>query len=161
MELWYAIYTKPKCEESTALLLDRAGIDTLSPKIRMRKYVRKRYTEIIEQLFPSYIFAYFDCKKQTHMIKYTRGVRYIVGKEHPIAVPPEIITAIRERMEEGVVTLALEQFSQGDRVVIREGPFKDFYGIFERNLPGRQRAMILLDALHCKVDIESASIRKA
>jgi hypothetical protein len=45
--------------------------------------------------------------------------------------------------------------------VIREGPFKDFYGIFERNLPGRQRAMILLDALHCKVDIESTSIRKA
>jgi transcriptional antiterminator RfaH len=155
MEQWYAIYTKPKCEESTALLLDRAGIDTLSPKIRIRKYLRKKYTEVIEQLFPSYIFANFDCEKQTHMIKYTRGVRYIVGKEHPIVVPAEIISAIRERLNEGIVTLV------GDRVVIREGPFKDFYGIFERNLPGRQRAMILLDALHCKVDIESTSIRKA
>jgi transcription antitermination factor NusG len=84
------------------------------------------------------------------MIKYTRGVRYIVGKEHPIVVPAEIISAIRERLNEGIVTLVLEDFSKGDRVVIREGPFKDFYGIFERNLPGRQRAMILLDALHCK-----------
>jgi hypothetical protein len=46
-------------------------------------------------------------------------------------------------------------------VVIKEGPFKDFYGIFERNVSGQERAMILLEALHSKIDIESSSLKKA
>ncbi len=158
---WYAIYTKPKSEDSTVYHLNNAGIETLSPKIKVIKYKRKKYTEVIEQLFPSYIFALFDKDKHGHMIKYTRGVRYIVGKENPIKVHPKIINAIRERMDGNIVTPAPESFKPGDRVLIKEGPFKDFYGIFERNVPGRERAMILLEVLHSKLNIESRAIKKA
>jgi transcriptional antiterminator RfaH len=158
---WYAIYTKPRAEDTTARLLENAGMEVLNPKLRTKKYSGKKYGEVIEQLFPCYLFAYFDPGTHFHMIKYTRGVRYIVGKENPIAVPPEIITAIKENLEEGVAKLASENFRRGDRILVREGPFKDFYGIFERKLSGRERAMILLDALYCKLEIESVSIKKA
>jgi transcriptional antiterminator RfaH len=157
---WYAIYTKPKCEDSTAHLLKNAGIETLSPKIQIIKYVRRKYTEVTEQLFPSYIFAFFDTEKHTHMIKYTRGVRYIVGKQTPLIVHHEIIDAIKERIKDNIVTLVPENFKKGDRIIIQEGPFKDFYGIFERNISGKKRVMILLEALFCSVDIENRSIRK-
>lgn len=157
---WYAVYTKPGAEDSATRLLSNAGIETFNPKIRIRKYVRKKYNEVIEQLFPCYIFATFNPRTHAHMIRYTRGVRYVVGKEHPLVVPPEMINAIRDRMEDGVVKPEVESFEKGDRVLIKDGPFKDFYGIFERNLSGRERVVIFLEALFCKVEIESFSIKK-
>ncbi len=158
---WYVIYTKPRSEGSTARLLGNAGIEILCPKIRVRKRVRGKYTEVTEQFFPSYVFAFFDSETTSHMIKYTRGVKYIVGKENPLPVPQEIIDAIKERMKGDVVMPAHEDIRRGERVLIKEGPFKDFYGIFERDIPGRERSMILLDALYCTVDIEKRSITKA
>lgn len=158
---WYVIYTKPRCEDSTALQFRNAGVETLNPKIRLRKYVRGKYTPVIEPLFPSYVFARFDPERHGHMIMYTRGVRYIVGKQNPMVVPQLIIDAILERMEGDIITPVTEKLESGDRVFIKEGPFANFYGIFEREVPGRERAMILLETLHCKLEIESVSIRKA
>jgi len=157
---WYAIYTKPKAEDAVAHLLGNAGIETLNPKIRIKKYVRRKYVAVIEHLFPSYIFAFFDSGKNSHMITYTRGVRYIVGKDSPLEVFPEIIEAIKERMEGDIVKPIPARYEKGDRVLIQEGPFKDFFGLFERNIPGKERVMILLEALHCKLDIDNLSIKK-
>ena len=157
---WYAVYTKPNAEELTARLLQSAGIETLAPRISTKKYARKKFTEVIEPLFPCYIFALFEGDRHGHMIKYTRGVRYIVGKEHPLAVPDEIINAIKERMQGDIVSPVLEQFDKGDNVIIREGPFRDFLGIFERDIPGKKRAMILLSALHCRFEVDARSIGK-
>jgi len=157
---WHVIYTKPRAEDSTALLLINAGIEVLNPRIRVKKCVRKRFVTVTEHLFPCYIFAFFDSEKHSHMITYTRGVRYIIGKDTPLVVFPEIIEAIRERMEGDIVKPAPVRFERGDRVLINEGPFKDFFGMFERNIPGKERVMILLEALHCKLDIESISLKK-
>lgn len=157
---WYAVYTKAKAEDPVCRLLNNAGIETLNPRIKIKKFIRKKYIYVIEQLFPSYIFALFDSEKYAHMIHFTRGVRYIVGKDTPLVVHEEIIDAIKARMEGDLVIIKPEKFEKGERVLIKEGPFKDFYGIFEREIPGRERAMILLDALHCKIDIESAALKK-
>lgn len=157
---WYAIYTKPKCEDSTARILSTAGIEILSPKIKVIKRIRNKYIDAVEQLFPSYIFAFFDKEKHSHIVSYTRGVKYIVGKETPLTVHHEIIEAIKERMEGDIVVLAPEDLAKGDRILINEGPFKDFYGVVEIYMPAKKRSMILLDALHCKLDIEVRSIRK-
>jgi transcriptional antiterminator RfaH len=158
---WYAIYTKPKSEDSTTRLLNKAGIETLSPRIRVLKRVRGKYVDVVEHLFPSYIFACFDHYTHSHMVKYTRGVKYIVGGEEPLAVPSEIIEVIQERMKDGIITPLPEDIKEGDRVMISEGPFKDFYGIFQRSMPGKARAMILLETLTCSLQIDQRSIRKA
>jgi transcriptional antiterminator RfaH len=157
---WYAVYTKAKSEEAVISLLNQAGIETLNPKIRVRKFWRGRYTDVVEQLFPGYIFAFFDAESQGHLVRYTRGARYVVGKERPLAVPPEVISAITERMQDGVVTPVSEEFRKGERVQIKEGPFKDFYGVFERNVSGKQRAMILLETLYCRVEVENRALKK-
>ncbi len=157
---WHTIYIKPKCEDLTLFYLNRAGIETLNPKRKIKKYVRKKYTDVIEQLFPCYIFAFFDKEKDSHMIKYTRGVRYIVGKENPIIVNHEIIDAIMERMEGNIVNPAPGKLKKGDRILIKDGPFKDFYGIFERDISGKERAVIFLETLYCKLHIESRSIKR-
>jgi transcriptional antiterminator RfaH len=159
---WYAIYTKPRSEESTAARLRNAGIEILNPKIRVRKYLKGKYSYVIESLFKSYIFACFDNARFNHMIRYTRGVKYIVGKENPISVPQEIIDAIQERMDDkSIITPKPESLSKGDRVVVQEGPFATFFGIFEREVPGKDRVIILLEALGSRLEIEDLSVRKA
>lgn len=158
---WYAIYTKPQCEDSVSLMLRNAGLEVLSPRIRIKKYNRGKYDQVIEPLFKSYIFACFDSDSHHHMIRYTRGVKYIVGKDHPIVVPQEIIDILREQMEGDIITPKPENLSKGDRVVIREGPFASFYGIFQHPLPGRDRVVVLLEALNSRLEVEDVSIRKA
>ena len=157
---WYCLYTKQGCEDAVAQLLGKAGIETLSPKMRVLRRVRGKYADVLEQLFPSYLFARFENERQGHMIAYTRGVRYIVGRESPLPVHPGIIGAIRDRMRDGVVVPEPGDLKKGEEVVVREGPFKDFCGVFQRELPGKARAMILLEALHCTLEIEKRSIRK-
>ncbi|SPQ01713.1 hypothetical protein NBG4_680006 [Candidatus Sulfobium mesophilum] len=49
-------------------------------------------------------------------------------------------------MEGDIVLPTSEKFDSGERVLIKEGPFKDFYGIFERHIAGRKRATILLES---------------
>ena len=158
---WYAVYTKPKCENSVVTLLNNAAIRTLNPKIQVRKYVRGKYVLVVEQLFPSYIFALLDREKDCHMVKYTRGVKYIVGKENPVAVPHEIIHSIEERLEGEIIRQVPEDLMKGDRVLIKDGPFKDFYGIFEGTLPGKERSIILLEAMYSRLNIEVFSLKKA
>jgi transcriptional antiterminator RfaH len=82
----YAVYTKPKKEDSVAFLLQNRGLEVLNPKIKSRKFKRNKLTDVVEPLFPCYIFANFDKYKYVHLITYTRGVRYIVGKKSSVAV---------------------------------------------------------------------------
>jgi len=159
--MWYAIYTKPGKEETVALRLQGIGIEVLNPKLKTKKYKRNKLVEVIEQLFPCYLFACFDKEKYAHLITYTRGVRYIVGKKNPIVVYDEIIDTIREGMEEGdIIVIKPRRFEKGDRVLIREGPFKDFYGIFKREIKGRERVMILLEAIHYKIELDKQFLTK-
>jgi len=158
---WYAIYTKPGREDSVSFSLQGIGLEVLSPKYRTKKYRRNRLAEVIEPLFPCYIFARFERERYAHLITYTRGVRYIVGKNSPIVVRDEIIDAIRESMEDGdIVVIRPERFMKGDRVLIREGPFRDFYGIFEREIKGEERVLILLDTIHYKIQLDRHFLKK-
>ena len=158
---WYAVYTKPRSEDSAAHLLSKAGIEILNPKLLIKKYVRRKYVDVTEHLFPTYLFALFDSEQQGSMVRYTRGVKYVLGRQNPIIVHPEIIQGIKERMQGDIIIPSQENLQAGDRVMIKEGPFKNFYGIFEKNMPKKQRVTILLETLFCRVDIENRSIQKA
>jgi transcriptional antiterminator RfaH len=158
---WYAVYTKPHCENSVAVLLNNAGIETLNPKLQTRKYRKGKYMLLREQLFPSYLFVFLDKEEESHMVKYTRGVKYIVGKENPVTVPLEIINSIKERLEGEIIKQIPEDFKRGDRVLVKEGPFKDFYGIFEGTVSGKERSIILLEAIYSRLNIEVFSLKKA
>jgi len=159
--VWYAIYTKPGKEDTIAYRLEGIGIEVLNPKIRFKKYRRNKLAEVVEPLFPCYLFANFEKEKYAHLITYTRGVRYIVGKTNPIVVHDEIIDTIKEGMEAGnIIVVKPRKFSKGERVLVKEGPFKDFYGIFERETRGPERVMVLLDMIHCKLELDSCLLAK-
>jgi len=160
--MWYAIYTKPKKEDSVAFQLQNIGIEVLNPKLRLKKYKSNRFIEVIETLFPCYLFAHFEKEKYSHLITYTRGVRYIVGKNNPVLVRNEVIDTIKEGMEDdNIIVIKPQKFRQGDKVSIKEGPFKEFCGIFEREIRGPERVMILLSTLNCRIELDSCFLAVA
>ncbi len=153
--MWYAVYTKPRREDSVASQLRNIGIEVLNPKVQSQKYRNNRFLDVMEPLFPCYLFADFEKDRYAHLINYTRGVKYIVGKSNPILVCNDVINAVRDGMEEGdIIVVKPRKFNRGDKIIIREGPFKDFYGIFEREIRGQERVMILLSALNYRIELD-------
>jgi transcriptional antiterminator RfaH len=160
--MWYAIYTKPGREDSVAFLLKNIGINVLNPKLKSKKYKKNRAVELVESLFPCYLFAEFDKERYAHLVSYTRGVRYIVGKKDPVKVYEEVIDTIKEGMEEnGIITVRPLEFKRGNRVLIKDGPFKDFYGIFEREIRGPERVMIFLSMLNYRLELDGCFLSAA
>ncbi len=154
--MWYAVYTKPKKEDSVAFLLQNIGLEVLNPKIKFRKFKRNRLTDVIEPLFPCYLFANFDKDKYSHLITYTRGVRYVVGKKNPLVVQDEVVNVIKDGIEDNnIIVIKPSTFKNGDKVLIKDGPFKDFYGIFEKEIKGHERVMILLETIQCRLELDS------
>jgi len=160
--MWYVVYTKPGREDDVAFLLQNAGIEVLNPKLKSVKYKHSRYADVIEPLFPCYLFAEFDKDISAHLITYTRGVKYIIGKRNPVVISDEVISAMKERMgTNGIIVVSPQKFKTGDKVLVKEGPLKNFYGIFERDVKSPQRVMILLNAIHCRVEIDKRSLSAA
>jgi len=158
---WYVIYTKPRHEDIVSKRLRTAGIDVISPKIRSTRSIKNKIVESMEPFFPCYVFGRFDKNKHFHMVSYTRGVRYIVHKNNPTEVEDCVIDPIVENMKDGdEVVIRPPELQKGDNILIRSGPFKDYRGVFEREMRSSQRVMILLDAISCRMTLESRSLMK-
>ncbi|OPX98072.1 MAG: Transcription antitermination protein RfaH [Syntrophorhabdus sp. PtaU1.Bin002] len=149
MKQWYVVNTKPRNEERAATNLANGGIEVLAPKLKLRKYKEGKFVQVVEPMFPSYIFARIHPIEEYRLVKYARGVKTIVnfgGKIVP--VQDEMIDFIKARLENGVATVGKQQLTKGERIVVKDGPFKGLSGIFESELDSRERVAILLDGVN-------------
>lgn len=154
---WYCIHTKPNREDSICRRLTAfSDIELFSPKLRMKKYVKSRITEVREALFPAYVFLRFDPLKYFHMIKYTGGVKRFVGDCSGVAhvVEEHIIEAIKSRMVDGYVSMCDFGLEPGQKVVIMDGPFKGITGLFLSETKPRERILILLNMIESQTRVE-------
>lgn len=147
---WYAIQTHPRQEDRSQSNLRAWGVETFNPKLKEQHY--KPYTRspisITKHLFPGYIFARFEAGTMFHKVSYTRGVRSIVSfGNKPTPVDDQIIALIRSRVIEDGIVKVREEFNKGDRVLITSGPLQNLVGIFEREMKGKDRVMILLSTI--------------
>jgi transcriptional antiterminator RfaH len=80
-----------------------------------------------------------------HKIRFTRGVQSVVSfGGYPTPVDEEVIDIIRHRTgQDGFVRIG-EELKAGDNVAIKQGPFRNLIGIFEREVGDRDRIQILL-----------------
>jgi transcription elongation factor/antiterminator RfaH len=163
---WYVIQTRPTAEDAVKGHLANASIETFLPKIKLAVRGRTRAHARIKPLFPSYVFTHVDLEDSNlhRMIRYTRGVRRILGDgAKPVPVPSEMIDIIKERIgSEGVIEQKLIM-KKGDNVRIRSGVFKDLIGILEKPVSASGRVKVLLGIMHhqIKCDLSAADIEKA
>lgn len=145
---WYAVRTKPRQVREAETNLVRMGIETFCPQITERKIIRRRWEFRTGPLFPGYLFAKFDIERHYRTVHYARGVRGVVMfGSMPAAVDDGMIEAIRARLHSEYLTLPQSRFVQGQVVRIEQGPLHGLEAIFEREMSGGQRAVLLLRAL--------------
>jgi transcriptional antiterminator RfaH len=157
MKRWYVVNTKPRNEERAANNLINGGIEVLAPRLKLRKYKDGKFIQVVEPMFPSYIFVRFHPVDEFRMVKYARGVKTIVhfgGQIVPLQ--DEMIEFIKTRLDDGVAAIQKPSISKGDKILIKDGPFKGFSGIFESELDGKERVAILLDGVNycAKMEID-------
>jgi transcriptional antiterminator RfaH len=163
--LWYAIHTNPRQEMRVESNLQAWGVEAYLPKIKERhlNQFSSKYTWLIKPLFLRYLFARFRFNLYGHKIRYTRGVREIVGfGETPLSIDDEIIKLIQSRHDElGYVKLE-DEIRPGDQIVVKDGIFKGIHGIFERNISNSDRVMILLKSIQfqARIIVDRDALRK-
>ncbi len=157
MRNWYCIYTKWGQEDTVYnKLAELPELEFFNPKLKRKKRIRGKYKEVIEELFPCYVFSNFNPYKYFHMIKYTRGVRRIVGDcvGNPYTVDESLIEFLKSKMENGFVRVKTSEFIQGEKVIVMDGPFSGQEGIFVNELKSNERVMLLLSIIQSQVRVE-------
>ncbi len=137
--------------------LSNGGIEVLAPKLKLRKFKEGKFVHVVEPMFPGYIFVRFHPVDEFRMVKYARGVKTIVqfgGRIIPLQ--DEVIEFIRTKLENGVASVEKQKIGKGEKVLIKDGPFKGFSGIFEDELDGKERVAILLEGVNycAKMEID-------
>ncbi len=154
---WYAVRTKPRQEVTALRNLTRERVETFRPQLRRRRTIRRVRRWTTESLFPNYIFARFDAETSHRLVKHANGVAGVVGfGGKPVAIEDTIITELRNRAEDGLITLPPLQFKPGEAVIIQEGPLRGLQAIFDRPLSGPQRVAVLLNLITGQARVEVA-----
>jgi transcriptional antiterminator RfaH len=163
---WYVIHTHPKQEDRAGDNLRVLGVPIFNPKIRERRYNQFSITPtyMVKPLFSRYIFAQFKINDLYHKVRFTRGVSSVVSfGEGPIPITEEIIALIKSNIKgDGFVRIG-EEIRPGDRVIVKNGPLKNFAGVFEREMKDTDRIRILLETVsyQAHVEIERDMVKKA
>ncbi len=161
---WYVVHSKPRQEARADANLRSWGVETLYPRLREYHDCLERGTAYrIAPLFPRYLFARFDAAALLAKVRLTRGVHDVLAfGAYATPVDDEIIALVHGRIEpDGFVRVAAPR--PGDVVQIAEGPLRSLVGIFEREMDGRDRVMVLLTTVGCRARIHIAKsfIRRA
>ncbi|RLE01391.1 MAG: hypothetical protein DRI99_07405 [Candidatus Aminicenantes bacterium] len=157
MKSWFVVNTKPKKEFQVEKIFIEASIPVYNPK-----YCHEGQ---IKPFFPGYEFVYFDYPHQYRLIRYTRGVKRVVGNsEGPIPIEEKVIHEIKAREINGLIEL--NKYGQEpqleDEIEVMEGPFKGLRGIFKKELSDQERVLILLNYItyQGKLIIEKKKLKK-
>lgn len=140
MKDWFVLNTKPKKEFHVEKIFNEAGFEIYNPKYKLENRIKP--------FFPGYGFIYFDYPQQYRLVRYTRGVKKVVGNRNgPIPIPEEIIKEIKAREVSSLIELYKygEEPDVGDEIEVMEGPLKGLKGVFKRELQEKERVLILLN----------------
>lgn len=144
---WFIINSKPKQEFDAEKHLRALGIEVYLPLYAKKVKKNRVKVERVAPLFSGYLFARFDLHESYQNVRYSRGVKSVLGRnEYLWTLADGKVQDIRARESNGLVVLRRREdhFRPGDRIRIDEGDFEGWEGIFREELPDRERAMILL-----------------
>jgi transcriptional antiterminator RfaH len=145
---WFVARTNSGKERVAMSQLNLIVTEVLLPLVRTRIRRWGKLVDSVGPLFPGYLFAKFNFERDYGRVRYARGLRGFVcfGKE-PAVVFEWMIEQLKERCAAGPVELPERSLVPTESVVVIDGPFKEFEGIFERYMSGHERVSVLLAML--------------
>ena len=156
---WYAIYAKPHREETAQFHLQKKGLRTFFPKLRLPSS-RPHRRQIIP-LFPNYLFAHLRIPEDYNLVRWSPGVKHVVSCNGiPTPLEDTIMDFLRHKATPNDILTAQSNLAIGSGVRIIRGPFEGLVGIIENPPDARGRVKVLMQLLsrEVKVDIPVDSV---
>ncbi len=150
MQQWYAVVSKPRQERTAEENLRNQEFETFLPLIKLQKRLRGKWQDVIEPLFPRYLFVHVDPDVvSVGPIRSTLGVAGLVRFGMEIKPVPDAVMAFLLQTRDPETGLHMPNqsgFKKNDSVTVVEGPFSGLNGIFHQTR-GEDRVMVLLEFL--------------
>jgi transcription antitermination factor NusG len=162
---WYVIHSHPNKEDLLWQQLLAREIEVFYPRIQANP-VNPRARKI-KPYFPGYLFVRTDLEQlglsTLQWMPYATGLVMFGGE--PSALPENVVQIIRQRVDEinAAGGEVLDALKPGDRVIIQDGPFEGYEGIFDVRLSGKERVRVLLEMLGARkvpVELKAGQIQK-
>ena len=163
MEQWYTFHSKPNAEYQVMLALQKQGIQTYLPEIKIAKTTSRCS---IKPFFPCYLFGKVDFEYVSiSQIQWTPGLRRIITFDnYPAPISNELIELIQTKLSELELEPAkpAHSFKKGDTVKIIDGPFQNMLAIFDGPVTAAERVQVLLNILGqaSRVHIEVSQLKE-
>ena len=150
---WFLLQTKSRQESRAVENLERQGVDSFCPMIRVEKVSRGNRIVKQEVLFPSYLFVNFNqTSVSATTVRSTRGVSHFVTcAGSPVMVPDTLIEQLQKRTDPTNAELVSNLPRVGDSLEVIEGPFRGLNAVFSQ-IDGDQRAVVLINLLNQQVE---------
>jgi transcriptional antiterminator RfaH len=171
MACWSVVQTEAQREGTAATWLERIGLVTYVPRIKILSYRvdRQGRTQTRSRtvaLFPSYLFADLQNFTSYSVIDNTIAcIGVLRTGEKPAVIQEDFVNKIKAQERNGLVRLPdinRPRFKYGDRVRISNkiSSFADQVGIFQ-GMGAKERVFVLLDMLgrSVRVDVADADIQ--
>lgn len=145
---WYVVRTKTRKEDFALQQLESRGVGVFMP--RLVEYGQ----DVVEPLFPGYLFVRIALLAQYYRVAWTPGVRgFVAFGATPTPVSDAVIGLIAGAGEGGVIRQQC-RLHAGDRVQITGGPLAGLMAIIEQPCSQRGRVKIFLDFLRRGATVE-------
>jgi transcriptional antiterminator RfaH len=163
--LWHVLRSKPHKEDSLFRFVTAEGYRVFYPQIPANP-VNPRARKI-KSYFPGYMFVE-ACLPEIgqnafQYLPFSMGLIWLGGE--PAVVPEAVVGALQTRLAEiwDAGGLTYRDLEPGQRVVIQDGAFEGYEGIFDAYISGNDRVHILLKMLNDRympMEIDRASLAK-
>jgi transcriptional antiterminator RfaH len=149
---WFLLQTKVKQEQRAAENLERQDVVSFCPMIRVDKISRGRRAEVLDVLFPGYLFVQLgESSVSTTAVRSTRGVsHFVTSAGAPIKVPQGLVEQLRQRVTADADVVMSQLPKPGAKMHIIDGPFKGLNAVFTEP-DGNNRAIVMVTLLSQQV----------
>ena len=147
---WYAAWCKPGSEGVAEANLARQGFKVYLPRVLVRRRRRQAWAEVVEALFPRYLFVRVDpAARSTAPIRSTRGVVGLLRFGAEAAVVPDAVIDEILRHEDsaaGMRVTPTRSLHTGDAVRVTGGALCGVEAVYAQQ-DGDSRVFVLIELL--------------
>jgi transcriptional antiterminator RfaH len=130
-------------------------VEVFNPRMRYTRSMRYGPVDVIESMFPNYLFARFDWMTSLNRVHYAPGVSGVVHfNDHWPTVPEASIEEIRALLSADGVHHVQNEPKVGESVELAGGTFRGLSAVITRFMPGSQRVTVLMDFLGRQTAVE-------
>lgn len=149
---WYALYTKPRNEKKVAQKLEAMGLQVFCPMVSTVVQWSDRKKKVQKPLINSYVFVKISDKSKLDVFQVSGVVRYVYWLGKPAIIKEEEIESLKKYLQEPILGVLVDSWEPKDKIVIREGVFKNTIGIVQEN--SKSQVVLLLETLGIKLIIQ-------